>query len=251
MDVTSYLLGKKAGGGSAPVLQDKEVEITENGETTITADSGYDGLSSVEITTDVQSGGGSKAGFINGGGFCFERWDKTPLELENEIYNLPNWFDTSTITSMYAMLSNNQNISFNVDLSNWDISNVESLRATFAGGSGTINISNWNTSKVVTFSTMFNASKYTSLNLSSLKNIANNGNVDISYMFYNCSLLTHIDIRNFEFTKIIDQTYYTNAFTGIRADCEIIVKNDACKSWVLARNSNLTNVKTVAEYEGN
>lgn len=53
MDITSYLLGKKAGGGSAPVLQDKEVTITENGETEITADSGYDGLSSVNVTTDV------------------------------------------------------------------------------------------------------------------------------------------------------------------------------------------------------
>ena len=32
MDIPSYVLGKKAGGGSTPVLQDKEVEITENGE---------------------------------------------------------------------------------------------------------------------------------------------------------------------------------------------------------------------------
>lgn len=53
MDILSYTLGKKAGGGSAPVLQDKEVTITENGETEITADSGYDGLSSVEVTTNV------------------------------------------------------------------------------------------------------------------------------------------------------------------------------------------------------
>lgn len=55
MDITSYLLGKKAGGGGTPVsLQDKEVTITENGETEVTADSGYDGLSKVDITTNVQ-----------------------------------------------------------------------------------------------------------------------------------------------------------------------------------------------------
>ena len=52
MDTVSYLLGKKA-GGTPTVLQDKEVNITENGEQTIRADSGYDGLNTVEITTNV------------------------------------------------------------------------------------------------------------------------------------------------------------------------------------------------------
>ena len=54
MDVTSYLLGKRAGGGGTPTLQAKEVEITENGTTNISADTGYDGLSEVEVTTDVE-----------------------------------------------------------------------------------------------------------------------------------------------------------------------------------------------------
>ena len=55
LDITSYIMGKKAGGGPAPTptYQDKEITITENGEQTITADSGYDALSSVEITTNV------------------------------------------------------------------------------------------------------------------------------------------------------------------------------------------------------
>lgn len=52
--ITSYLLGKKAGGGGTPpVYQDKEVSITQNGTTTITKDSGYDALSSVELTVAV------------------------------------------------------------------------------------------------------------------------------------------------------------------------------------------------------
>lgn len=55
MDITSFLIGKEVGGGSAPTptYQDKEITITQNGEQTITADSGYDALSSVEITTNV------------------------------------------------------------------------------------------------------------------------------------------------------------------------------------------------------
>jgi hypothetical protein len=57
MDVTSYLLGKQAGGGGGqPTLQEKEIEITENGTTSVVADTGYDGLSEVEITTNVSGG---------------------------------------------------------------------------------------------------------------------------------------------------------------------------------------------------
>ena len=55
MDIFSYLLGKKAGGGGTANLQSKEVTITQNGETTIQADEGYDGLSSVALTTNVPS----------------------------------------------------------------------------------------------------------------------------------------------------------------------------------------------------
>lgn len=44
-----------------PILQDKSVEITENGTTTITADSGYNGLNNVEVTTNV-AGGNSSGG---------------------------------------------------------------------------------------------------------------------------------------------------------------------------------------------
>lgn len=52
--ITSYLLGKKAGGGGTPpVYQDKEITITQNGEQTITKDSGYDALNSVALTVSV------------------------------------------------------------------------------------------------------------------------------------------------------------------------------------------------------
>lgn len=54
MDITSYLLGKKTGGGGTHNLQNKDVTITENGTTNISADAGYDGLQNVELTTNVQ-----------------------------------------------------------------------------------------------------------------------------------------------------------------------------------------------------
>lgn len=55
MEITSYLLGKKAGGGGGTVnLQNKDVTVNANGTQNITADNGYDGLSKVALTTNVQ-----------------------------------------------------------------------------------------------------------------------------------------------------------------------------------------------------
>lgn len=40
-----------------PILQNKSVEILENGTTNIVADEGYDGLNNVKVTANIESGG--------------------------------------------------------------------------------------------------------------------------------------------------------------------------------------------------
>ena len=49
---------------SDPILQNKSVEITQNGTTSIKADNGYDGLNNVEVVTNVANGGDNTNLFI-------------------------------------------------------------------------------------------------------------------------------------------------------------------------------------------
>lgn len=50
-------------GSSSNLQENKSVTYTANGTATITPDEGYDGLSSVDVTVDVASGGGGSAGY--------------------------------------------------------------------------------------------------------------------------------------------------------------------------------------------
>ena len=267
MDVTSYLLGKKAGGGSTPVLQDKEVEITQNGETTITADSGYDGLSSVDITTNVPSQKYAPR-YISFAGYPGSEFD---YEIEN--------LDTKNLTLMQQILSNCSNLA-SADISGWDASNVVYASNVFADCSNLISVNannlitsktqyitgffynckkltnvsveNWDTSGVLNMMEMFrNCEALTTLDISSFTSTSL---TNCSKMFTGCKNLRHIDMRSFNFTK---SGMTTTELFGFYAqmgdppnDCEIIVADATQKAWINTNFSRLTNVKTVAEYEG-
>lgn len=158
----------------------------------------------------------------------------------------------------------------NLDFSSWNTPNLTSMRGVFNGDSKlkTINFKNVDTSKVTDMSSLFlGCSALTNLDISTF-NTSNT--TSLAQMFSGCSALTaldlsgwdtskvtnyegtfmscknlqELDIRNFDFTKA---SSYSSVFSSIPADCLIIVKDDTAKDWVLARRSDFTNVKTVAE----
>ena len=53
INITKINLNPNSGGGKPIELESKEITITENGTTTVTPSTGFGGLSSVDITTDV------------------------------------------------------------------------------------------------------------------------------------------------------------------------------------------------------
>ena len=157
--------------------------------------------------------------------------------------------DTSNITSMYSMFSYCTKVT-NLDLSGFNTSQVTDMTFMFQGCSQltSVDVSGFDTSNVTSMVRMFeNCHKLTSLDLSSfhtpnLTACAKMFNSDVSTT---CELM-HIDMRNFDFTNV---TLYTDMFTNVKTNCEIIVKDNTAKEWITSRFTTLTNVKTVAEYE--
>ncbi len=103
-----------------------------------------------------------------------------------------------------------------------------------------IDLSSLNLPKVTNFSYMFH--RCTNIEEINLSNITSTANVQCQYMFTNCLNLKKLDIRNWQINKITTSTYYTEMFTNVPNDCEIIVKDNNCLNWVKARKSTFTNV---------
>lgn len=269
MDVPSYLLGKKSSGGGSstlitknissngtynassdeadgysqvnvnvqPNLQNKQISITSNTTTTIQKDTGYDGLGTVEVTTNIPSSSGE----IHDCQFLFQNDYRInelttilplckPTNCEsmfNSCYSLFNekipslaLLDVSNCTNMADMFT------FCRSMSNFDLSNVV-----------------WDTSKVTDFGGMFSSCTY--LENIDIRNIVTTSVTRFNYMFNGCSYLTHLDIRNLTFPS---GCTYNGMFNSVPSSCEIIVKSQTEKDFILTNIRNdLANIKTVAE----
>ena len=149
--------------------------------------------------------------------------DTVNIEDEDSDYDIKMWIDPTEMMAYYytesekIYLNKNSSKMFdrsddwrgyiqyisNIDLSNFDTSNVADMSSMFQGTWQlvSLNLLNFNTSKVKKMNSMFNGSSLPSLNLSSF----NTSSVtDMNKMFYNMMKLTSLDLSNFDTTNVID-----------------------------------------------
>lgn len=225
MDVTSYLLGKKAGGGGdtptgeidittngvvnvksyatanvnvQPILESKSITITENGTQNVTSDSGYDGLSNVSVTVNVSGGGGLDWSAIG--------YSEEPQSIEDD-YNyskniLDNW--DATQTNLQGKFSNDINL---VYMPLVDTSNATTMQSMFNSCSNLVEMPLLNTSNVTLFYQTFqNCSKLKNVPLFDTRSLT--GNNAFKNTFQSCYELTDQSLDNI-LQMCINATSYT------------------------------------------
>jgi surface protein len=160
--------------------------------------------------------------------------------LENKIYDL-NCIDTSEITEMssifdtkYGPLQKYKNVFSKIDISKWNVSNVENMSFMFIRSQFNGDISKWNVSKVKDMSCMFKSSQFNGdISKWNTSNVEYMGNMfeeskfnkdiskwdvsnvkDMSYMFYKSNFngnLSKWDVRNVE---NMSHMFYESDFNG-------------------------------------
>ena len=97
----------------------------------------------------------------------YEYFPKTKYELieilnkliKNNIYDF-NCIDTSKITDMSNLFYNSKFENINIDVSNWNVSNVTNMNYMFCNCKNfNCNLSNWNVSKVTNMGSIFDRCK--------------------------------------------------------------------------------------------
>ena len=108
----------------------------------------------------------------------------------------------------------------------------------------TINMSNWQNC-TIGGNIMFICHNCSSLKNANLQSI--NGDVtNLNQAFGGCSSLKTLDLRNANLSTVVSYGW-SNSFTDVPLNCEIIVKDQASKEAILSHFPNLTNVKLVSE----
>ena len=155
-----------------------------------------------------------------------------------------NDIDTSAITNMNYLFTNAFGPSnkilqqLNVDVSDWDVSNVRNMEGTFSGlMSFNCDISNWNVSEVRNMTNMFSGCKLFNRNLGRWNIIHVNY---IGGMFYGCKKFTGDGLENWKPNRCDD-------FRSMFRDCTKFKAN--LENWKIKKDARLddmfTNCKSI------
>ena len=118
--------------------------------------------------------------------------------------NVSNW-DTSNVTNMSNTFSHCELLT-SIDVSKWNTSKVTNMEGMFVGCNllASVDVSKWNTSKVTDMASMFSScGTLRSIDVSKW----NTSNVtDISGMFFGCGSLHSVDITGWDTSKVTNMT---------------------------------------------
>lgn len=163
---------------SSPNLQTKSLTITENGTTTVNPDTGYDGLSSVSITTEVS--GGSAAEIPDGIRFSNSTFQQIDFLGDS---------DTSNLTTMRYMFQSCANLT---SVPVFDTSNVTNMQGTFSSCSSLTSVPLFDTSNATTMQSMFSSCT----NLTTVPALDTSKVTDMRSIFGSCTSLSNNSLNN-------------------------------------------------------
>ena len=151
------------------------------------------------------------------------------------IGNLDNW-STSKVTNMMGMFGIDSGKPMHLtnigNLSKWQTGNVTNMSYMFSNATNLTNIGNldnWNISKVTDMSYMF----YNATHLTNIGNLSKwqTGNVtNMTNMFYNTKALRHLNISNWNLTKLANKDAMKHIFDE-DTDLTVIANNLALPTW--------------------
>ena len=198
------LLDVEIGGSAGVLLQAKSVDVTANGTSVVAPDDGFDGLSGVEINTNVPKR------FECGDGYFLPitsaQKNITLISRLKEV-DISCW-DLSSYTSMASMFQGCSSLQ-SLDVSGFDTSNVTSMASMFQGCSSlqSLDVSGFDTSNVTSMASMFQGcSSLQSLDVSGF----DTSNVTSIYnMFHYCSSLQSLDLSMWDASLVNVSIYAT------------------------------------------
>ena len=194
-----------SGGGGEPNLQTKSVTITTNGTTTVTADTGYDGLDEVDITTNVPSSGGIQ---ITNASYLFYNNARSDVFNElmaglNNVTDCKSMFENSTISSSIVLNNGELNA----------LNQTESFKNMFMNSRITSVVLTSTSTTPNTFYQMFSGNTtVTSVDLSGINLNRLTSISGASSMFLNCNSLVSVKFPTNMFLNTTDFNSFGSCF---------------------------------------